>query len=186
MELTEPIESINRQLIDLFGLDTNTGKPMWRVAWSEDQLEKRCIDITPEGLELLYPIVREVPKYRPWISHKFILERLVIVPESNQSDLPTSKLSYEPMWTFQSPKGEYLPPTLPAAKFVIDTVYAALGKVSLAKYKDPDSREAEANRLERVRKLQDELFGNETVAGDALAYKEGIVVPNSYITQKES
>jgi hypothetical protein len=41
MELTEKIESINNQLIELYGIDTITGQAMWRVVWSEDQFEHR-------------------------------------------------------------------------------------------------------------------------------------------------
>jgi hypothetical protein len=32
----------------------------------------------------------------------------------------------------------------------------------------------------RITKLVEELFGNETETGDAMAYGEAIVVPNSY------
>ena len=186
MELTESINSINRQLIDLFGIDTLTGRPIWRIVWSEDQLEKRLVNTTDEGLLLLTPIVKEVPKYRPYICDKFVLEQLVIVPESQESDLPTSKYSYEPIWTFVDSQGNYLPPTLPAAKFIIDTVYAALGKKSLAKYKDPDNENPTERYDQRINEIEEELFGNETSVTDALAHQMGVVVPRNYDTNKES
>lgn len=169
----ESIDSINNQLIDLYGIDTVTGIPIWRIVWSDDQREHRKVAITPSGVHLLHPMVFELAKY-PYIKERYVLERLVIVPEQHQDELPASKLSYEPMFVFQRPDGSYLPPILPATKFIVDTVYAAMGKVSLAKYTEDNSEEA---RHERVRDLQEQLFGNETDVGDALAYKEGIVVP---------
>lgn len=186
MELTEKIESLNRQLIDLFGVDTLTGKAMWRIVWSEDQFEKRLMNMTDEGLYLIHPEVREVPKYRTYIKDKYILERLVLVPESQENDLPTTRLSYEPMWTFQDKDGNYLPPTLLASKFVVDAVYAAIGKKSLAKYKDPDAENPIESHVARVDALEKELFGNETPVGDALRIGTGIVVPQNYDTKKES
>lgn len=188
MELTERIESINQQLIDLFGIDTSTGRPIWRVVWSEDQFEKRMVNTTPEGLLLLTPIAMEVPKYRQWIHEKYVLERLVVVPETDREELLASKLSYEPIFVFMNGQGDYLPPRVEICKIVVDTVYAAQGKTSLAKYKDPDSdaKDALVRQRARVDAIMEEVFGNETDVSDALTRQEGIVVPNTYHTKKES
>lgn len=174
MELTESIESINKQLVDLFGIDTITGQSMFRIVWSEDQFEKRLTDCTDKGIVLPYPEVRLLPKYRQWVQEKYVLERLVLIPEINKDDLPTSKLSYEPLWVFMDENGFPLPPTLWAAKFCVDAVYAALGKKSMAKYIDEEAKNPIEYREARVNKLQSELFGNETSVGDALAYKSGV------------
>ena len=188
MELTEPVESINNQLIDLFGVDTLTGLPIWRIVWSADQYEKRLgtyDDYSPAGLFIrTVTEVREVRKYSQWIIDKYVLERLVVVPEENQPELPMSKLSYEPIYVFQTSSGMYLPPRVDAAKFVIDAVYAAQGKGSLARYKDPDAGlapdELVGKRTKEIDNLQEELFGNESYVGDALAHNEAIVVPANY------
>lgn len=187
MLLTETIESINQQLIDLFGLDTSTGRAVWRVVWSEDQYEKRLVETTKEGLFLLTPMVMEVPKYRQWIHEKYVLERLVIVPDINKNELPTQKMSYEPIFVFERRNGTYLPPKLEVCKIVVDTLYAAQGKRSLAKYKDPDSGQdpVEVKRA-RVDKIMEELFSDETDVSDALTRQEGIIVPSNYDTKKES
>lgn len=176
MELTESIKSINQQLVDLYGIDTISGEPIWRIVFSEEQFEKRLMDVTDSGIILVQPEVRLVPKYRQWIQNKYVLERLVIIPEINSDELPTSRLSYEPIFTFETNSGQYLPPRLDAAKFIIDSVYAAMGKTSLAKYKDPDSTQEDAiqHHKERIDKLQEELFGNETNIGDSLAHNEGV------------
>ena len=51
---------------------------------------------------------------------------------------------------------------------------------SLAKYVDSEENTTPEGRDCRITKLQEELFGNETETGDALRYKEGIVVPTNY------
>ena len=182
MELTEPIESINKQLERLFGVDTVSGRPMWRIVWSEEQFEKRLgtfDDYTPEGIYLrTVTEVREVPKYRQWIKERFVLENLVIVPDVNSGDLPMEKVSYEPKWVFETQRGEYLPPRMDASKLIIDTIYAAMGKSTLAKYKDHGENPEEYNA--RIQKLQEDMFGNETATGDALAHKQAIIVPRNY------
>lgn len=174
MELTEPIQSINQQLIDLFGIDTISGLPIWRIVFSEDQFEKRLMSYTDSGLQLIHPEVRLVPKYRQWIQERYVLEQLIIIPEINTDELPSTKSTYEPIYIFETQLGEALPPKVQVAKFVIDSIYAAIGKSSLAKYIDDSIVE------EDVKKLQNELFGNETEVGDALAYGQGVVVPHNY------
>lgn len=188
METSESIESLNRQLADLYGIDTVTGQAIWRIVWSEDQFEHRrgiYEDYSPGGLYIrTVDEVRWVPKYRQWIKEKYVLERLVVVPEANIRELPATKTSYEPMFPFQTASGGYLPPRLDASKFVIDLVYAAQGKQSAAKYKDPlagltTEEQIEMKNIE-LDILEEELFGNETDTGDALAHGEAIVVPRNY------
>jgi hypothetical protein len=187
MELTEPIESINKQLLDLFGLDSMTGRPMFRVVWSEDQFEMRMTDRTDTGIQLLTPELRELPKYKQWIKEKYVLERLVLVPEVDRRELPTIKLSYEPLWVFKGQNEEYVPPTLWGCKFVIDTLYAALGKGSLVRYVDEEAKHPVEAREKRIGKLTEELFGDESSFLGRTVTGEAIAMPQSYkIAQKES
>ena len=48
------------------------------------------------------------------------------------------------------------------------------------KYVDDEKNTSKEGREQKINELQGELFGNETDTGDALAYREGIVVPNNY------
>lgn len=176
MELTESINRLNEQLIDLYGIDTITGDPIWRIVWSEDQFEKRLMDVTDTGISLLVPEVRLVPKYRQWIKKKYVLERLVLIPEINTSELPATKVSYEPIFVFSDKNDNYLPPRIDISQIVIDTIYAAQGKSSLAKYID-NSDEENAKNIEEIYEY---LYGDETDITDSLRYKSGIVVPRSY------
>jgi hypothetical protein len=169
MELTETIEAINGQLVENFGIDTITGLPIWRIVWSEDQFEKRFgtyDDYTKNGLYIrTVTEVREVPKYRQWIHEKYVLERLVIVPEENQDELPTAKLSYENLWTFEDVNGNYLPPKWEAAKFIIDTVYAAqYSNHNLHKYVDDESSQEKSLELKakRVTEIEEALWGDQS------------------------
>lgn len=188
MELTETIESLNRQLVDLYGIDTVTGDSMWRIVWSDDQWEYRhglYEDYTPSGIYIrTVQETRWVPKYRQWIQQKYVLERLVLIPEMNLGDLPAAKLSYEPIYPFETPTGQYLPPRLDAAKFVIDAVLAVQGKGTLARYKDPfnglNSEDYKELKAKEIDDLQRELFGNETTTGDHMAHGEAIIVPRNY------
>ena len=172
----ESIEILNQRLNDYFGHD-DLGRPIWRLVWSDTQFEKRLTNYTLEGLELITPIVMELPKYS-YIKERYVLERLVIVPEFQQNELPVEKISYEPMWTFESNKKEFLYPKWEACKHIIDTIYLAIGKSVTAKYKDPDSgkspKELIAEEAERVKQIQQDLYGNETSTGDALAHNEGV------------
>lgn len=188
MELTETIESINSLLVDHFGKDTVTGLAMWRVVWSEDQYEHRLgtyDDFTPAGIYLrTVTEVRHVPKYKQWIKEKYVLENLVEIPIVNQQELPDSKISYEPIWVFQTGSGVYLPPKFEACKLIVDSIYATKGHKNLVKYKDPEAGLSKADQFEfqrdKIDKLQEELFGNETLVGDGLAHKMAIVVPRNF------
>lgn len=181
----ESVPILNQRLIDYFGLETNSGLPMFRIVWADDETEKRLVDETEMGISLPYPEVREVRKY-PYMKHLFVLERLVVVPDENVHELPTSRLSYEPLWSYCDHNRNFLYPIWDATKFVIDTLYAALGKASMAKYVDSEKNTTKEGREARISELQKELFENETETGDALRYKEGIVVPNNYLKDEES
>ena len=179
MELLEPIESINKQLVDHFSVAWN-GQPIYRVVWSEDQLEKRLTNYTDSGMMLIVPEIRELPKYRQWLQNKYILERLTIVPEINENEM-IDKISYEPIFVFERADGSPLPPKFEACKFVIDSLLAAMGRSSMfPKYIDPMIGDTEEKIAARIKSLKESLFGNETDVTDSLAYHEGIVVPRNY------
>lgn len=168
MQLAEPIDVVNQRLIDYFGLFED--QPKWRLVFSDDQFEKRhgtFNDYTPEGFFVRQVTeIRLVPKYRQWIQHKWVLERLTAVPEQCQEELLT-RLSYEPIWVFEDKKGNPLPPIWLAIEFIIQSMFGHVGK----KYVVPSEEEANEKRIQS---LQESLFGNESVIADSLAYKEAV------------
>lgn len=173
------IKTINRQLQSHFGIDTDSMNQMWRVVWSDDQYEKRMTDRTNAGIILLIPEIRELPKYQ-WIRARWVLENLVLVPEFQQIELAGITKSYEPMWTFSNANGEAVAPTFEACKFIIDSVNAAKGKGTLVKYADPDKEHPLEKQMERIIKLEHELFGDESGLEGKTFKGEGVVVPQTY------
>src|SRR6266853_2675146 len=176
MELREPIEDINKKLLEEFGRDLSNSKPRFRVVFSEDQYEKRLTNCTDEGFELIRPEVRTLPKYKQYVREKYILERLV--PVTGETDL-LDKMSYEPLWVFQDKNGNYLPPFFEGCRLIVESMYEKVSNAgSFKRYKDENVSKEE--RLAHIMKVEQELFGNETDVTDALAYGTGVTV------QKES
>lgn len=170
MELTETIDSINKQLTDRFGKYTD-GRPRFRIIWSEDEFEKRLTYHTKDGFQLQNPIVLEVPKYRHYIRERYLIEMLCEVEGSDVM----SKTSYECIWNFCDMNDNYLPPRLDAAIIVIETVLTNIDNAGKTKYVDEnDTPERQKEELDRMSQT---LFGNESTVGDALAHKYGVTVP---------
>jgi hypothetical protein len=173
-------EAINKLLQENFGIDTITGLPMWRVSWSEDQFEKRLgtyTDYSPEGIYLrTVTEVREVPKYRQWIRHVYVLEHLVGIPANDMAELPTAKMSYEPLFPLWDKNGNYMPPNYLVCEFVINCVYAAMGKASLRRYIDPeiDGNQGIDAREKRVNELFEAINGSESGLGGSVVFGEGV------------
>jgi len=185
--MAEKLETINQYLTDNFGIDTDDREPIFRVVFSDEQFEKRETKYTDSGIELLRPEVRLLPKYQ-WIKGMYVLERRVLVPEVNLKELAAIKKSYEPLWVFEGKDGFPVPPTILACKFVIDALYAALGKQSLAKYKEEEKPAIgsaqdnyEANKA-AIDKLENELFGDESGLGQETINASGsaIIMPGNY------
>ena len=185
----ESISILNDRLLNDFGREDN-GLPRWRIVFSDDQYEKRQVTHTPEGFELINPLVQLKPKYRQWIQGKYILERLLWIPQGLVNTDLVDSYSYEPVWTFEDSKGNPLPPRWDVITIIINSIlqysanktgieYTRLGENKRPRYNDgPKNQEEELEeRKARISALQEELFGNETEVGDALAYKEGVTVP---------
>lgn len=174
MELRESIEEINKRLLDEYSSSIDDGRPNYRIVWSDDQYEKRITTHNDKGEELMRPEVRELPKYKQYIRHRYILERLVQV--IGETDL-VEKVVYEAVWTFQDKGGKYLPPWFDACRHIIENILLNMAaKNYYAKYKDTMSKE---QYLADIQKMEDELFGNESDVTDALTYRTGIVVPGN-------
>lgn len=181
--LPKDVLRLNEQLRDAYGIDTESTQPMWRVSWSNDQYENRLTKYTPEGLEMLHEEVKQLPKYQ-WVKDRWILEQLVAVPEVNQRELAGAKQSYECMFVFEDRFKNATKPMFRAAKFVIDTVRAAMGKSSMAKY--VEEKDTAVAKKERVDKLVEELFGDESDLMMRTVTGEAIIVPRNYEKSGES
>lgn len=169
MELREQIEDINEKLINEYGRSIDDSRPRYRIVWSDDQFEKRITTHDDHGNELIRPEVRLLPKYKQYIRHRYVLERLTVVV--GETDL-LEKVVYEVVWTFQDKQGRYLPPWFEACRHIIENILMNMAASNyFAKYKDTMSKEEYIASIERMEK---ELFGNETDLADNLHYGSGI------------
>jgi hypothetical protein len=185
----ENIETINEFLRNQYGIDTDDSEPIFRVVWSEDQTEHRVCQFTESGMQLITPEVRLVKKYN-YLSNLYVLERRVLVPEINQKELCGLKKSYEPLWVFHDRHGNPVRPTIQGCQFVVDAVYAALGKRGLKKYVDPlfgkTQEELVAEKEQRIDQIEADLFGDESgLLGDTVTESGStIIVPKNYDSVK--
>lgn len=163
------INDINKKLKDKYGIGpTNT--PNFRLVWSDDQYEKRYMYYSPEGFELIHPEIRLVPKYRPYIKERYLLERLI--PIAPNPELIVD-IGYECCWVFQDRYQNYLPPAWAPCIFIIDSMFAAINSAGMyKKYNDPN-KDPEHKRAE-IDAMIEQLFGNETPVGDALTHGYGV------------
>ena len=182
MELTEKIETINLQLSDLFGIDTSSSNPIYRVVWSNDQFEYRFGTWSDfDKNDILIRTVEEsrlVPKYYNK-KDRYILEKLVAVPEINKEELD-KKVSYEPLWVFENmDTGEYIPPHIEICKFIVRTVQEAMHRPKgFKRYVENEAKNfgflGGDNKQERMKDIKEKLFGNETPITDALMAQRGV------------
>jgi hypothetical protein len=174
--MIETLPAMNKRLIDDFGLFED-GRPNFRIVWSEDQIEKRKVWQTDEGFHLLSPQVKEVKKY-PYLPNTYLLERLFGVDENNFSDLVT-KTSYECIWAFRTDLGEPVQPVYKFVKLLVETLLEnekrARDTNEPPKYVMPELEKQTPEAIEqRIKIIQEQLYGNETEVGDALHLDEAV------------
>jgi len=177
MSLFEPIDIINKRLKDRYGSDAE--KPNYRIVYSDEQWEMRETAYTDEGIPLLHPEVRRLPKYRQWIQNKWVLERLTVVPSVNSRELPVSQLSYEPIFVFEDAKGRALPPAWAVAQLAIDAIHKQMREAGVyTKYHDEfdglNTEQLIEKKKEKIDDIVKVMFANESEVGDALATENAI------------
>ena len=159
----------NQRLLDYFGKFELSDKPKYRIVFSADEKEKRVVNIPGYST-----FSEEVPKYPQIRPPKYILESL----QPTSSLELTVKESYEPLWVFGEkgdPNGEPIEPSWVAIEFILNLLHNR----SHAPYVASEDGTLESRRAE-ADKLYASLFGNETNVGDALAHKQGVIVPRNF------
>lgn len=190
----EPIRVINKKLEDHYGLTND--KPTFRLTWPDDEFEVRNQNFTPEGLQLIHPKPQRVHKYVKYLHGFWVLERLTEVPLSNINSgvLKLEQgLSYEPLYHFYDidpHTGEYIAkqPAWRPIQFLVEACLDNIKKGStFTKYKHPKAgksrQELIAEDVAELQEIEAYLALNETETGDALAHRQGIVVPRNYERQ---
>lgn len=167
---------INHRLADTFG--NTADMPNFRLVWSDDERERRGTLYTEEGFQLLYPEVREMRKY-PDIRERYVLESLIenYDPDQIEDGKPVAVLIYQPIWTFEIFDNQRnrigVIPSYAACRFIIEIVLNNIAQAgNYVKYKETGLSEEE--QREKIDKLQQELFGNESTITDALSLRQGV------------
>jgi len=108
IEPTEPIEILNKRLVDTYGKDVAVDLPKYKIVWSSDQYEWRNND--PDGFDIYDESgtiflrteygPHEVPKY-PLNENQWVLEAIRAKTALDVAQLVEGKeYSYEPLWHF--------------------------------------------------------------------------------------
>lgn len=173
------IHLINQRLRDLYGKDF-LDQPIYRVVWSDDEIEKRygLFRDFVSGTNILIreaEEVREVKKYN-FLEPQYILEKLFF-NQHNQEVLDNKTLSprtctYEPVWCFGlDDKGKPKKPVWRA----IELILLSLNNPKKLTPSDMDDKEFEQARKDE--ELMIELM-NTHIKSDALhsAVKDGDAV----------
>jgi hypothetical protein len=148
--------------------------PNFRIVWSHDEFEKRKSNYSDEGIELLFPVIKEVPKYRQWCDERYVLERVIPIPAELETD-QINKFSYEPIWVFQDGQNNFLPPNYDVCKIIIYSLYHQMHASVGARYSDPRmDKDWAAMNEEAFKQRYKEMFGNETALTDALSVGEAV------------
>jgi hypothetical protein len=187
--LPHNVQALNLHLRMTYGIDTESTMPMYRISWAPDQYEKRMENVTPTGIQLLHPILMELPKY-PWVGPRWILEILVLVPEVNSNELAGLKKSYECLWKFEDRRKEPVDPEMWACEFIIDARRAAItgNPMNVRRYFDPDVGKNTMEQLEinkkRIDELVEQLFGDESSLLGRTVTGEAVAMPQNYVKEK--
>lgn len=131
--MTDPtVNETNKRIADLFGRDTISGIPKFRVVWSSDQTEFRRVG---EGVNSSMQLM---PKYS-YKPGRWVLEKWM---EGGHADL-ASPVNYEPIWFFEDKAGNYL---FPVERAVIVLIQCLLNPVKLtpSQVLDADAKQFEA------------------------------------------
>lgn len=179
----ENIVALNKLLADRYG-KLPDGRPIFRITWSEGQLEKRWgifNDYYPGTNIFLreFKGVREVKKYS-WIKERWILEKLIILPRK-QFELPSiiggENGTYEPIWVFWYKDGSYQKPTWNTVEFLVHGLL--YGKApSIPNQGSMDDIE-KAEKLAEIREFE-EMLDIRTPLQSALHDGDAISVPSNY------
>jgi len=172
----DAVKHINKWLKGQYGSDL-LNRPIFRIVWSEDELEKRAgtfEDFYGSILCRTWKGVRECKKYgAATYKERFILEKLIFGIDNQEIWGETKNGTYEPVWVFRGPGDTYQVPTLKATEFVLRML---LGDKEKRTQKDVDYDEAQSLQ-EDIETAYEALGGPEGDISSHLRTGSGIVVP---------
>lgn len=190
------IEAINASLKHEYRvLD---GRPIYRIVWSDDQLEKRLGTFCDYYGSILireeHKCLREVKKY--WYLQKpcWVLEKLVFLPrEREMYDLIEELVegrngTYETVYTFINKKQEQLPVVHEIVEAIIHTLHSPDKKLTQSDFDAIEKLEEKAEmdmfEAELMENERSPLFVWENsafVSTNQLEYKRKLGIGQSYV-----
>src|SRR5437762_6234282 len=166
MQKNSTVDFINK-VIRNYGLN-EYNEPIFRVVFSEDQIEKRKGTFNEYYGNLFVRTVkeiREVQKY-PWIRSKWIIERWASGGLSYHPDLETDKNGvYVCVYVFQDFNGNYLPPLLKIAEIVIKHLLNPPKRIEAINRDIEEEKKSEENEINQI-------MDNLTIESDEVARKD--------------
>ena len=146
------IDSINRRLFEEYRI--LDGRPIYRIIWSEEQLEKRFSDKWTDwyGHVLIrseYKAVRTIKKYWYLNPPCWVLEKLIFLPSSWQVKELIKELveghngTYEPVYSFRDSNNNPLPVVTEVVDFILEKLHNPTKKTpkDLAKIQEIEEKE---------------------------------------------
>lgn len=96
-----------------------TGGPIYRLVWSDLELEARLGTYNDYSGNLFLRQVTEVRKVKKYsyVPSRWILEKWFVQPPTRELPDPNG---YEPFYVFENGKGEFLPPNLKVVQFILE------------------------------------------------------------------
>jgi hypothetical protein len=176
--LPQDIKLLNKKLIEREGRAFN-GRPWYRIAWSENQTEKRIgtfNDFHGEIFMRQFRGMREVRKYEgPDFRDRWILEKLIFI-DNPEVWGAYHEGSYEPIWVFRGPNGEYQKPNLRSVEFLLGMINSPKETMTQYQVDQEEERSLQAEIASEEDRLHQEasMFDEEAT----------IVVPSNYIGSK--
>src|SRR6185295_2308492 len=148
-------QTINKRLRDFYGMSPLDGKKAkYRVVWSTGLTEKRTgvfNDFYGSIFIRSVKATREVPKY-PYDKDRWILERYIRTgnnPELEGTD------HYEPLWTFKSADGGFLPLNWKAIEIIVNSLENPLKVNPVAVLEEAEKKKDEAQLARDIDMLGD-------------------------------
>lgn len=173
------VELVNKKLKEYYGTD-DSGRQIYRVVWSDDQIEKRFGTFREMYGSIFVREYRgmDVVKKYPYIKHRWVLEKLMFALTDEVIGLDLDGRCYEPIYTFEDKFGQELAVEWWAVEMIVKRLLGVMGG-TVEKMRDSDVEAAEdAAYAKEVAYTEDYLA--DIQGGDVavkLNAREAIVVP---------
>lgn len=169
--MSEAVAEINKKLKEYYGTD-DEGRPIYRVVFSDTQVEKRFGTFTESyGSIFLREVkgLQEVKKYN-YIQQRWVLEKLMFAMTDEVIGLDLNNRCYEPIYVFQDKFGRALPVVWWACEMVVKRMLGVAGG-DVYKETEADQELKESAAYEKERAYMEDVIAD--IQGGDVAVKLG-------------